>query len=152
MSLRSEDLLSMGYQILHDLLIKASPQRVFTAVSDPVELEKWWPLECSGTPEPDAEYRFYFGDPYDWRARVCHINQGAGIHYRMTESDDDWRPTRFGFDLDERAEGTWLRFSHVDWTEANEHFRHSSFCWAVLLRGLKDLLEKGDVVPFEQRS
>ena len=33
----------------------------------------------------------------------------------------------FGFDLEAKTEGTYLRFSHKDWPLDNDHFKHSSF-------------------------
>jgi hypothetical protein len=70
----------------------------------------------------------------------------------MTVSDQDWDPTSFGFDLFEIEEGIQLRFYHIDWPQCNAHFRRSSFCWAMLLNGLKNYVEKGIIVPFEERE
>ena len=47
----------------------------------------------------------------------------------MTQSDLDWDATIFGFDLEVRGEETYLKFNHKNWQEANDHFKHSSFCW-----------------------
>lgn len=48
-----------------------------------------------------------------------------------------------------------VNFSHVNWAEANDHFKHSSFCWALLLNGLKNYLEdnyleNGIIIPFKK--
>lgn len=40
-----------------------------------------------------------------------------------------------------------MRFSHTGWAEESEHFRISSYCWAVLLRLLKVYVERGKVMP-----
>ncbi|MGC1205282.1 MAG: hypothetical protein WA839_10405 [Flavobacteriaceae bacterium] len=70
----------------------------------------------------------------------------------MTKSDTDWNPTTFGFDLEETDSGTMLKFSRVNWQEANDHFKHSPFCWALLLNSLKNYLEKGIIIPFKERN
>lgn len=70
----------------------------------------------------------------------------------MTKSDKDWNPTTFGFDLESSDKGTMVNFSHINWPEQNHHFKHSSFCWAILLNGLKNYLEKGVIIPFEERN
>jgi hypothetical protein len=70
----------------------------------------------------------------------------------MTKSDPDWDATTFGFDLEEVDKGTLLKFSHQNWRELNHNFKHSSFCWAMLLNGLKNYIEKGIVIPFEKRN
>jgi hypothetical protein len=70
----------------------------------------------------------------------------------MTKSDLDWDETTFGFDLEETNNGTLVKFSHMNWPNCNDHFRTASFCWAMLLNGLKNYIEKGIILPFEERS
>ncbi len=50
------DIVSHGFNIYHDLVIKASLQEVFNAISQPEDLNNWWTKKCSGTPELNAEY------------------------------------------------------------------------------------------------
>ncbi len=40
-----------------------------------------------------------------------------------------------------------LRFAHRGWPEANDHYRTSSFFWAMYLRFMKRHLETGEQVP-----
>ena len=70
----------------------------------------------------------------------------------MTNSDADWNPTTFGFTLEERENEVYLRFSHTGWVNNNDELKHSSFCWAMLLNGLKKYVEKGVIIPFEERE
>ncbi|WP_242085357.1 SRPBCC family protein [Aestuariivivens sediminis] len=142
----------MSHSIYHNLLIKTSPEVVFDAVSQPRHLDNWWTLKSSGTPQVDETYNLNFTDEYDWYCKVSQLELNTSIHFKMTQSDSDWNPTTFGFDLEEREEGTYLRFSHINWEDTNEHFKVASFCWAMLLNGLKNYLEKDLVVPFEERS
>ena len=141
-----------AYDIYHDLFIQKDRETIFRAVSDPDELIRWWPLECAGQPLAGNMYRFYFGPEYDWEAIVLNVVPGKHIAYRMTRSDDDWDQTVFAFDLEDREGGTWVSFYHKGWPLCNEHFKRSSFCWALLLQGLKNLVEKGIVVPFAERA
>ena len=142
----------MSHSIYFNLLIQCGKKKVFNAVSEPEHLINWWPLKCSGIPKVDEVYNFNFTDDYDWYAEVKSVNNGEHIHYKMTKSDADWNSTSFGFDLEKKENGTYLQFFHKDWPECNTHFKHSSFCWAILLKGLKDYLEKGLVIPFEERE
>lgn len=141
-----------SYNIYHDLVIQASPATVFSAISDPGQLIHWWPLRCSGTPQLGAVYNFYFGSEYNWYGKVQHSIPNKAFHIKMTEADTDWNPTSFGFDLEPQSQGTLVKFQHINWPEVNEHFRRSSFCWAMLLNGLKEYVESGRIIPFEQRN
>lgn len=142
----------MSHTIYFNFIIKSDISSVYKAVSEPEHLVNWWPLKCSGIPKEGEEYNFNFTDEYDWYAEVKSCKEGDHIYYKMTKSDADWDPTTFGFKLKEKEKGVCLNFFHKDWPECNNHFKHSSFCWAMLLNGLKDYLEKGTVIPFKDRS
>ena len=142
----------MSHSIYFNLLIKSDIASVYRAVSEPDELIHWWPLTCAGVPKEGETYNFNFTDAYNWYAKVKKVKALEYIHYKMTESDEDWNPTTFGFDLEEKDNGVYLQFFHKDWPECNAHYKHSSFCWAMLLKGLKDYVEQGVIVPFEERE
>jgi uncharacterized protein YndB with AHSA1/START domain len=142
----------MPFNIYHNLQIKASEKEVFDSISQPKHLDNWWTLKSSGKPELNSEYNLNFTDAYNWFCKVSKVVPNKSFHLKMTDSDQDWNPTTFGFDLEENQNGTLIKFSHINWQEANHHFKHSSFCWAILLNGLKNYLEKGIIIPFEDRN
>lgn len=141
-----------GFGIYHDLEINAPIGKTFSAVTEPEHLINWWPLKCTGKPKIKAEYNFYFGPKYNWYGKVDKIEMNKSFHIKMTKSDLDWNATTFGFDLNKNNESVLLQFTHLGWPKRNSHFRIASFCWAMLLIGLKDYVEKGIVIPFERRS
>ena len=142
----------MSYNIYHNLLIKASPKEVFDAVSLPEHLNNWWTLKSLGKPELGAEYNLNFTDDHNWFCEVSKVIPNESFHLKMTKSDKDWNPTTFGFDLEVKDEKTLVQFSHINWIQNNHEYRNSSFCWAMLLNGLKNYLEKGIVTPFKERN
>jgi len=137
--------------IYHHFPIGASSQRVFEAISLPSGLDAWWTKRSSGKPVDGAEYELWFGPEYDWRAVVYRCIPGTGFGLEMTRADDDWRGTLIHFELREQGDVTQVQFQHLGWIEANEHFRISSFCWAMYLRLLKRYAERGEIVPYEER-
>lgn len=139
--------------IRHDLLIHAPPDEVFRGVSTAEGLDRWWTLGAAGEPEAGRTWELDFGPGYRWEARVVRCDPGAAFELEMTGADDDWTGTRVGFELSgEGADGTTrLRFHHSGWSRTGEHFRTSSFCWAMYLRLLKRAVERGEVVPYPDR-
>jgi len=142
----------MAHNIFHDLSINASIQEVYEAITTPSHLINWWPLKCSGIPQLEEAYNFYFTDEYDWFAKVIRANSPNSFHLKMTTSDEDWDPTSFGFDLKEVDGKVRLSFWHKGWVNCNHHFKRTSYCWALLLSGLKNYVEKGIILPFEERA
>jgi uncharacterized protein YndB with AHSA1/START domain len=137
--------------ILHDLPIKASLDRVFQAVSTPQGLDCWWTKRSGGKPTAGAEYELWFGPQYDWRARVTRCVPNSEFELQMVRADDDWIGTRVGFRMHDREGVTWVGFYHTGWPSANEHYRVSCNCWATYLGILRRYLEHGESVPYERR-
>jgi len=98
-----------------------------------------------------GEYELDFGPGYDWRARVSTWSPDSDFELTLTESEDDWKGTRLGFHLEQQDGTTFVSFHHLNWPQANEHYRTSCFCWAMYLRLLKRYVEFGEVVPYESR-
>lgn len=141
-----------NFSIYHDFTINASVEKVFDAVSIPEGLNKWWPLKSSGQPELGIEYNLNFTDEYNWYGKVSKVIKNQSFFIKMTTSSDDWISTTFGFELEAKGEATLVKFSHTGWLNCNAEYRNSSFCWAMLLNGLKNYLEKGIIIPFEERE
>ena len=138
--------------ILHHFHIEASPAKVFEVLSTPEGLNAWWPHDSKGTPGPGERYEFDFGPGYYWIAKVVDFEKDKSICWEMTEADEDWTGTKVGFELKPKeGGGTIVEFFNSGWKEANEHFRRSSYCWAMYLRLLKAYVETGEVVSYEKR-
>lgn len=142
----------MTHSIYHDLGINAPLKKVYEAITNPKHLVNWWPLKCEGKPMEGVVYNFFFAPEYDWYGEVIKAETDKAFHIKMTKSDPDWDPTSFGFDLQVNNSAVQVHFWHIGWPACNAHFRRSSFCWAMLLNGLKNYVEKGIVVPFEERA
>jgi len=137
--------------ILQDLPIKASADRVFRAISAPAGLDAWWTKKSAGNPVQGTEYELWFGHEYDWRARVTRCEPGVAFELELTRADPDWTGTRVGFELEVREGSTGVRFHHTGWPQPNEHYRISCHCWAMYLRVLRRYIEHGETVPYEDR-
>jgi uncharacterized protein YndB with AHSA1/START domain len=137
--------------ILHDFPIKASAERVFAGVSTPEGLDRWWTKRSTGKSVEGAEYELWFGPEYDWRAKVTRCVPDSEFELEITRADKDWLGTRVGFRLEHRDGATRVRFHHAGWPSANEHYRISTYCWAMYLRVFRRFLEHGEVVPYEKR-
>jgi uncharacterized protein YndB with AHSA1/START domain len=138
-------------EILHDFPVNASPTRVFQAFATPTGLDSWWTLRSTGAPKLGGKYLLDFGPGYEWQARVTRCVPGREFELEFTNAMEDWVGSRVGVVLEEVAGGTLIRFHHRGWSEASEHFRTSSYCWAMYLRVMKRNLEFGEVVPYDDR-
>lgn len=137
--------------ILHDFPIAAPAADVFAACATPAGLDAWWTLRCEGVAAVGATWRLDFGPGYAWSADVRTYALGRAVEWELVEADDDWVHTRVGLALEPRGGTTHVRFRHAGWRAVNDHYRTSSFCWAMYLRLLKRFVEAGERVPYEAR-
>lgn len=142
----------MTYTIYHTLEINATTSKIFQAITEPKHLENWWPSKCEGVPVKNEVYNFFFTPEYDWYGKVIKVEKDKAFYIKMTKSDRDWDPTTFGFDLEQKTGIVQLKFWHKGWPSCNDHFKKSSFSWAMLLNGLKFYMEKDEIVPFAKRD
>ncbi|TPN83488.1 SRPBCC domain-containing protein [Aquimarina algicola] len=142
----------MSHSIYHDLLINTPIKEIYDAITEPKHLVNWWPLRCEGKPKEGEIYNFFFAPEYDWYGKVIKAEKEKSFHIKMIKSDADWDATSFGFELEQNDSNVLVNFWHVGWPECNAHYRRSSFCWAILLNGLKKYVEKGIIIPFEERE
>ncbi|MEE9437866.1 MAG: SRPBCC domain-containing protein [Saprospiraceae bacterium] len=143
----------MSNTILHDVIITADMSSIFEAISEPKHLNNWWTQKCTGIARINSKYNLHFNESYDWygTVTVCIIDKSFSIS--MTDATTKWMGTTFGFNIEPiDSEKTRLKFFHKDWKEIDEDFRHTSYCWAILLSHLKDYLEQSIILPFEKRG
>lgn len=139
-------------EILHSLTILAPIDLTFEAVTKPACLDRWWTESSSGTPERGGAYELHFGRGTNWRAVVHTFAPPSSVEFELVEAADDWVGTRVGFHLESSGRATTLRFWHTGWKADTDHFRISSYCWAMYLRLLKRYLEHGETVDYENRA
>ncbi len=145
--------------ILHELPIAAPTWRVFDAVATPHGLSCWWTRK-TGINANDWHAGWHSGSTVSlffdpdclWRADVREVVHNACIELQFTQATPDWTGTRVRVELQANGDtNTVVHFSHTGWADASEHYRVSSFCWAMYLRLLKRYVEHGEVVPYESR-
>jgi uncharacterized protein YndB with AHSA1/START domain len=142
----------MAYTIYHNVEINTTADNIYNAITSADGLEKWWPLKSTGMPIIGGIYTFYFSPEYDWTAQVTHCEANKYMEWAMVESEEDWHQTSLVFKIEPFAQVCILSFEHRGWREANDHFRRTSYCWALYLRCLKLYLETSETVRYNDRT
>lgn len=137
--------------LFHDLPVFAAVGDVFKCVYTPDGISKWWSISAKGEPRVGNIYEFDFGPDYQWEAVVEDCELNSVFVLRMTVSDSDWEQSLVSFRLETINDRVILRFAHKGWPDENDHFRSSSYCWAMYLRCLKRYAEKGIETEYEKR-
>jgi len=137
--------------IYHNFTINTPADKVFEAISRSEGLDKWWTKSSTVNPVKNGIYSLDFGPGYNWKAIVTEYLKDKLFELKMSEADADWLGTKIGFSLTNNESKTAVGFYHTGWPQENEHYKISSYCWAMYLRILKRYLEYGELVPYEKR-
>lgn len=137
--------------IIHEFWVASPASEVFAAVATPDGLAHWWTRSSTGRVETGAEYLLDFGASHRWAGVLTQCVPEARFELRITQADADWTGTLVGFALKPEGARTRVTFHHTGWPTANEHWRVSSYCWAMYLRIMRRYVEHGEVVPYGKR-
>jgi uncharacterized protein YndB with AHSA1/START domain len=139
------------FAIHHQVGIKASPDRIFQALTTDEGLSKWWTNDTSGAGDVGAIIQFRFnGRGPDFL--VTELVANKTVRWRHSGSTPEaWIGTEVLFQLQEDENQTFVRFIHSNWSESTDILAHCSTKWAVFLLSLKDYLEanQGRAFPYD---
>ena len=136
--------------IKHYLLIKAQPEKVYSAITKTGGLKGWWTVEAKADEKVGGIAEFIFGDRYFNKMKITNLEPDKKLEWECLEGDKEWIGTTFLFDLEEKDESTILRFSHNNWKEDTDFFASCNYNWGYYLKSLKQYCETGKGTPFSE--
>ena len=136
--------------IIEGRLIAVTPERVWTALTNPDEIGHWWTNDLNAQPEVGSLAEFRFGEWGDFvlRFEVAELDQGKKVHwiYRFG-SVAQWAGTSVTWYLEPIQSGTKLVFTHEGFIQIDEVYEQTRLNWRYFLDSLKSYLETGKGTP-----
>jgi uncharacterized protein YndB with AHSA1/START domain len=134
--------------ILHRIAIKASPEKVYQALSDEKGLAGWWTTNTSASAKVGAIDKFRFGDRGFNDMKVVELVPGKRVKWNCIDGAQEWIGTELTFDLEQENGRTIVLFAQRGWKEPVEFMHYCSTKWAMYLLSLKLLCETGRGKPY----
>ena len=134
--------------IKHYLLIKALPEKVYTAITTTEGLKGWWTSEAKAEEFVGGIAEFIFGEQYHNKMKITNLLNSTKVEWKCLEGDKEWIGTTFLFDLEEKDGSTILRFSHNNWKEETDFFASCNYHWGYYMSSLAKYCEPGKGTPF----
>lgn len=128
---------------------KENRQKLLNALSTREGLSSWW---TTHTEQPQENmWRFHFGNDYH---KDFEVEDQSDNHFKWKceEGAPDWIDTLITFDLEEKNDKIVVKFRHSGWKEQNDNFGLCSFHWALYMKSLQELVEKGTGNPTKVNS
>ena len=139
----------MSCEINHQIGVKASPEAIYQALTEPKQLAQWWTSDTrgSGTKVGDTlEFRF---GVFCQKFQVKALKPGRLVAWQAPpgQGADEWERTEITFDISPDDQQTYIWFRHSGWRKHSDFHAHCSMKWATFLLSLKYLLETGTGRP-----
>ena len=133
-------------EIRHNVVIKATPEKVYKAVTTQEGLESWWCKQTTAKPELGFVNIFIFGK-FRNEMKVTELLANKRTEWDCINSIDEWIGTKISFDLEEKNGNTILRFTHGGWKAVTDTYAGCNYDWAQFMKSLKTLCETGTGMP-----
>jgi uncharacterized protein YndB with AHSA1/START domain len=138
--------------ILIELRIGATPDKVYRAIIEQEGLARWWTPEVVAEPQVGSVAEFTFTGGPGGRVMVAMeiaaLEPGRQVKWAVTEDPfPEWVGTHITWELTPLDHGTKVRFGHRDYPSIEGSFASVAYSWAWYLASLKDYLETGTGRP-----
>lgn len=135
--------------IKHLLIINSSPEKIYSALRTKEGVASWWTEQTEiGNKVGDLNI-FDFGDRHHNEMKISKLIPSKQVEWECLEGDKEWIGTKLIFEIEEKDEGSVLKFNHDDWREETDFFASCNYHWGYYMRSLKLYCETGKGTPFQ---
>ncbi len=130
----------------HQYLIRASPERVFEALTDPKLLVRWLADHAELAPRPGGSYRLGWTDGPTHTGTIVEFEAGRTIALSWEWPGVTLKGTILRFSVEPSGEGTLLKLQHTGFPKREEWvelYGGAEWGWTYFAMNLKALLETG---------
>ncbi|HEY0755643.1 MAG TPA: SRPBCC domain-containing protein [Ktedonobacteraceae bacterium] len=138
----------IGRTLEKELFIKASPQRVFRALSTKEDLERWFLVKAEIDLRLGGAIRFAWEPDMFKVGTILVCEPPHRLSYTWETPGDD--PTTITFELTAENEGTHLRLTHTGIGEGEDwdtYYNSINGGWSAHLKDLTSWIETGICDP-----
>ena len=138
----------IGRTLEKELFIKASPERVFQALTTKEDLERWFLVKAEVDVRPGGAIRFEWGPDMVEVGNILVYEPPHRLSYTWEAMEP--HPTTITFELTAQNDGTHLRLTHTgigDGEDWDTYYNSVNGGWSAHLGDLVVLLETGFCPP-----
>lgn len=155
--------------IHQELIIGASAEKVFHALTSEDGLSAWWTPQTSARAEIGSVARFAFGPSYLKEMKITELKPQSYVEWSCIAGADEWIGTTLKFFIStsdkktlaqsnpeagdqlrqqQSDQCTLLQLQHNNWKTYSPMFAECSYTWGQFLRSIKLYCETGQGTPW----
>ena len=144
--------------IMSSIDIKASPEKVYRAITTTEGEKSWWTTDCEVGKKVGDSAVFRFNPMegksgvVEMRFRIDRLDPNALVRWTCTghENNSEWQDTEITFLLAANGDGTRVGFAHTGWQSRSKSYEMCVGGWSHFLSSLKAYVETGKGTPHER--
>jgi uncharacterized protein YndB with AHSA1/START domain len=133
-------------EIKLNLVIKATPEKIYEAITTQEGLANWWAKRTVAKPDVGFVNQFTFGN-YQKEIEVTKLIPNKTVEWKCISAIEEWIGTDISFDIEKKDERTILRFTHAGWKAITDTYGVCTYDWAMFMKSLKSYSETGTGTP-----
>lgn len=133
-------------EIYHQVLIGASRQRVYDALTTHYGLSKWWAADCTVKAEVGFINLFRIAGHVNNRMKIVALDPAKYVEWECVNEHDKWGGTHIKYALSEKDGFTCLDFKHTGFADTDEFYATCNYQWGRHLNMLKEYCETGRIL------
>ena len=128
--------------IRHLVYIKATPEKIYPAITTQKGIASWWSKDNNAKPEVGSVYRISFGGDYYKEIKVVELVPDKKVVWEILHATPEWLNTKVTFEISMGKNRVDLHFNHSGWKAYTDMYAECSYHWAIFLGNLKAFAEK----------
>jgi uncharacterized protein YndB with AHSA1/START domain len=134
--------------IVHEIDIATSHQRLYEALTTQAGLSGWYTPETTAAADVGAMIEFKFSTLTTLSFRVETLQPGRRVVWTGAQVPNEWKTTPITFDIRRDGDSVILIFRQEGFASEYKSYGGFGYCWGQYIRSLKLLLETGTGEPF----
>lgn len=147
--------------VVSEIEIAAPPERVFQAITDPLQLLQWWgnpskyrlsKWECDLRPGGKwrSEGKNVGGESFEVGGEYLEVDPPRLLVYTWVASWDDWLKTEVRWELTPSQGGTLVRVRHSGFAGQPEKAKGYEGGWPGVLAWMQSYVERNETVDMRK--
>ncbi len=137
--------------IVQELTIAATPETVFTAITQQDDITRWWANDVTAEPTIGSLAAFRFDNGEVMTMEIIDLAVGKKVSWLVRQAPQYahlWEGTTITWDLARASTGTRVRFGQHGFAVVNDGYEQTRTGWDYFLGSLKSYLETGTGTPY----
>ena len=129
-------------ELKHQIAIKNTPEKVYSALTTQSGLRQWWTSDAKTEEKVGGNAEFGFDKRATvFRMKIEKLNPGKDVVWSCHGDNPEWAGTMLTWSISHENATSVVRFTHSGWKSASELYAICNTSWGELMHRLRDYLE-----------